>query len=173
MKIKMSPLSDLDRSVQGQFQRQQGIDIFLKNKMASLAFLLGGAAINALAFSGTNYLFSNILSDHGAEERKRHDLAIEEFQKDRDEWNQERIERLDFINQEIRKRNAAINYFNDNLDKGMLEYYRMTGKRLPPLRSRPKLTDYYHPSDNQKSGELLFIIGGMSLVTYMIFKYMP
>ena len=140
--------------------------------MASLTFLLGGAAINALAFLGINYLFSNILSDHGAKERKRHDLAIEEFQKDRDEWNQERTEGLDFINQEIRKRNAAINYFND-LDKEMLEYYRMTGKRLPPSLSRPKLTDYYHPSNNQKSGEFLFITGEMSLVTNMIFKYMP
>ena len=48
--------------------------------MASLAFLLGGAAINALAFSGSNYLFSKI-SDHGAQERKRHDLAIEKLQK--------------------------------------------------------------------------------------------
>ena len=51
--------------------------------MASLAFLPGGAAINALAFSGSNYLFSKI-SDHGAKERKRHDLAIKKLQKARD-----------------------------------------------------------------------------------------
>ena len=58
--------------------------------MATLAVMIGGAAINALAFSGSNYLFSK-LSDHGKAERKRHDLAIEEFQKDRDEWNKERV----------------------------------------------------------------------------------
>ena len=48
--------------------------------MATLAVMIGGAAINALAFSGSNYLFSK-LSDHGEAERKRHDLAMEDFQK--------------------------------------------------------------------------------------------
>ena len=45
--------------------------------------MIGGAAINAIAFSGSNYLFSK-LSDHGEAERKRHDLAMEDFQKARD-----------------------------------------------------------------------------------------
>ena len=71
----------------------------------------------------------------------------------------------------MKKRNGSIRYFDD-LDKGMLEYYRMTGQILPPLPSKPTLTDFYHPSGKQKSSELLFTIGGMSLVTYMIFKYM-
>ena len=56
--------------------------------MASLAMLIRGAAINALAFSGSNYLFSK-LSDHDEAERKRHDLAMEKFQKARDQWNKE------------------------------------------------------------------------------------
>ena len=59
--------------------------------MASLVVMIGGAAINAQAFSGSNYLFSK-LSDHGEAERKRHDLAMENFQKARDEWNKELIE---------------------------------------------------------------------------------
>ena len=40
--------------------------------MASLLFTIGGAVVNALAFSGTNFVF-NRLTDHGEEERKRHD----------------------------------------------------------------------------------------------------
>ena len=80
--------------------------------MASLGFLIGGAAINALAFSGTNFLFST-LSDHGAAERKRHDIAIEKLQKARDLWNKQRIERLDYINDEMKKRNESMQYFND------------------------------------------------------------
>ena len=40
--------------------------------------------LNALAFSGTNFVFSR-LTDHGAEERKRHDLALEKLQRTRDE----------------------------------------------------------------------------------------
>ena len=44
-------------------------------QMASVLFTIGGAVVNALAFSGTNFVFSK-LADHAEEERKRHDLAL-------------------------------------------------------------------------------------------------
>ena len=47
--------------------------------MATLLFTIGGAMVNALAFSGTNFVFSR-LTDHGEKERKRHDLALEKLQ---------------------------------------------------------------------------------------------
>ena len=56
--------------------------------MAPLLFPIGGAVVNALAFSGTNFVFIR-LTDHGEEERKRHDLALEKLQKARDEWNKD------------------------------------------------------------------------------------
>ena len=62
-------------------------------------------------------------------------------------------------------------YFND-LDAGLLEYYRVTGQKLPALPQQPQLTDFYHPSEDQKKGELLFIISGTVLLSYIIFKYM-
>ena len=65
--------------------------------MASLSFTIGRAVINALAFSGTNFVLSR-LADHGEEEQKRHDLALEKPQKARDEWNEDKMKRLDFIN---------------------------------------------------------------------------
>ena len=37
--------------------------------MATLLFTIGGAVVNALAFSGTNFVFSQLI-DHGEEERK-------------------------------------------------------------------------------------------------------
>jgi hypothetical protein len=40
--------------------------------MASIAMLVGGALVNALAFSGSNYLFSMLRSSGVDEERKRH-----------------------------------------------------------------------------------------------------
>ena len=72
--------------------------------MASLLFTIGGAVVNALAFSGTNFVFSR-LTDHGAEERKRHDLALEKLQRARDEWNRDRMKRLDLISKRLRERN--------------------------------------------------------------------
>ena len=56
--------------------------------MASVLFTIGGVLVNALAFSGTNFVFSR-LTDHGVEERKKHDLALAKLQKARDEWNME------------------------------------------------------------------------------------
>ena len=71
--------------------------------MTSLLFTIGSAVVNALAFSGTNFVFSR-LTDHGAEERKRHDLALEKFQRARDEWNEYRMKRLNFINKRLREK---------------------------------------------------------------------
>ena len=69
--------------------------------MTSLLFTVGGAVVNALAFRGTNVIFSR-LTDHGTEERKRNDLALEKIQRARDEWNRDRRKHLDFINKRLR-----------------------------------------------------------------------
>ena len=44
--------------------------------MASVGFLIDGALINALAFSGSNFLFSSLSKESIDKERKRHDKAI-------------------------------------------------------------------------------------------------
>ena len=75
--------------------------------------------INALAFSGTNFVFSTF-TDHGEEDYKRHDLVIEKLQRARDEWNMDRMKRLDFINKRLREKTEARAYIN-NVDEAMLE----------------------------------------------------
>ena len=52
-----------------------------------------GSFFSAKAFGGANFAFS-MLTDHGAKERKRHDLALEKLQGARDEWNRDRMKRL-------------------------------------------------------------------------------
>ena len=48
--------------------------------MASVGFLIGGALINALAFSGSNFLFSSLSKESIDKERNRHDIkAIEDL----------------------------------------------------------------------------------------------
>ena len=89
--------------------------------MASLIFTVGGAVVNALAFSGTNFVFSR-LKDHGKKERERHDLAVAKLQKAKDEWNKDQMKRLDFINKRLSERNEARANIN-NVDEAMLEYY--------------------------------------------------
>ena len=54
--------------------------------MASIRFLIEGALINALAFTGSNYLFSSLSKESIDKERKRHNKAIEDLQRAQIEW---------------------------------------------------------------------------------------
>ena len=136
--------------------------------MAGIVAMLFGAGINALAFSGSNYMFSK-LSNHGADERKRHNEAVEKLQKDRNSWVKERQQRLDFINQQLQRERHAEHTFSE-VDDAMEAYYIATEKKLPPLRSKPVLSDFYHPSDQQKNNEILFIISSLGLIGYLMYK---
>ena len=94
--------------------------------MVSALFTIGGAVVNALAFSGTNFVFSR-LTDHGAEERKRHDLELQKLQRARHQWNRDLMKRVDLINKRLRERNEARAYIK-NIDEAMLEYYHVFAK---------------------------------------------
>ena len=51
------------------------------HNMASIAVLIGGALANALAFTGSSYLFSRLSKDIIDKERKRHNKVIKKLQK--------------------------------------------------------------------------------------------
>ena len=138
--------------------------------MASLVMLGVGAALNAVAFSGGNYLFSK-LGDKGAdEETKRHNLAIEKLTRARDEWTQKRTERVDFINTELKKEGHASQVFHD-VNEAMKEYYLVTGRHLEELEPEPKLSDYYTPSSDQKTRELVFVALGLGVTGLLVYKF--
>ena len=115
--------------------------------MTSVLFTIGGAVMNALAFSGTNFLFFNLL-DHCGKERKRHDLTLEKLQRARDKWNDDRMKRLDFINKRLRENNDAKGNIS-NVNEEMLECYRVFAKQIKPLPPEPESSDFYHPSKDQ------------------------
>ena len=131
--------------------------------------LLGGATVNALAFSGSNYLFSMLRSSGVDEERRRHDKAVEQLQSAHEEWSKARTKRLDWINEELRRQNHAVQTFRD-VDATIREYARVTGQNLDSLGSEPQLTDYYTPSDWQKSPELIFVALGLGATGVLAYK---
>ena len=134
--------------------------------------LLGGAAVNALAFSGSNYLFSMLRSSGVDEERKRHDQAVEQLQAAQEEWSKKRTQRLDWINKELRRQSHAVQTFQD-VDAAMREYSLVTGNQLDPLGQEPQLSDYYAPSSDQKNREIAFVVVGLAatgLVAYKLAK---
>ena len=66
------------------------------------------------------------------------------------------------------KKNEAKTYIN-NIDKATLEYYRVFAKPLPP---EPGLSDFHHPSETQKNGELLFVTVGAGIAAYALYRYL-
>ncbi|CAC5373507.1 unnamed protein product [Mytilus coruscus] len=127
------------------------------NKMASaLAMMLGGAITNAFAFSGSNYLFSH-MGSNANEEKIRHDKAIEKLEKAQAEWNKKRIQRLDFVNEQLQKEHHAEHTFED-VDQAMKQYYYITSKQLTPLSPKPKLSDFLYTIRRSKKIEKLHLL---------------
>ena len=124
--------------------------------MASIGFLIGGALVNALAFTDSNYLFSSLSKESINKERKRHDKAIEDLQQAQIEWAKKRQERLDYINNQIMKQRKAEKSFTD-LNSAMQEYFIVTGRQLEPLPSKPVLSDFYMLFEDHHDHELAFI----------------
>ena len=52
--------------------------------------LIGGALVNALAFTGSSYLFHRLSKESIDAKRKRHDAAIEALQAAQIEWAHKR-----------------------------------------------------------------------------------
>ena len=100
--------------------------------MASIGFLIRGALVNALAFTGSNYLFSSLSKQSIDKERKRRDKAIEDLQRAQIEWAKKRQEQLDYINSDIAKEHKAEKRFMD-LNSAMQQYFIVTGRQLEPL----------------------------------------
>ena len=100
--------------------------------MVSIAMLIGGALANALAFTGSSYLFHRLSADNIDAERKRHDAAIEALQKAQIEWTHKHQQRINFINNQLRlERKAEIKF--TELNNAVVEYHEVFGHELPPL----------------------------------------
>ena len=73
------------------------------------------------------------------------------------------LQRLDFINEQLQKEHHAVQTFDD-VDQAMKQYYYVT---LPP---KPTLSDFYTPSEDQKNREIAFVVGGMTLTGFIVWK---
>ena len=117
--------------------------------------LIGRALANALAFTGSSYLFHRLSKDSIDKERKRHDSLIEALQKAQLEWIHKCQQRIDFINNQLRLEHAAETKFTE-LNDAMREYHEVFGHELPPLPREPVLSNFYTSTDEQHYRELGF-----------------
>ena len=136
--------------------------------MASIAIMLGGAVLNAAAFTGGNYLAKYIAGDGGQAalaEKTRHDKALEAYQASMEQYTRERTQLLDWIetNREV-KAQANQNFTNTDYA------FKLYNQAHPDYKlTRPTA---YQPSELQKQGELLFVGGGALALAVAVFRFL-
>ena len=124
--------------------------------------MIGGAILNATTFVGGSYLAKYLSGDKTDTEKIRHDKAMEKYQKDYAEYQEKRQKLIDWkMQQKDEKYQASKNISKTN---EAFELYSQLHE--------PKFSDYYKPSDNQKTGEMLYVGGGMLAFGYTVSKFL-
>ena len=59
--------------------------------------MIGGAIINATAFVRGNYLARYLSGDSAGQEKKRHDLAVEKYEKEYQKYQENKTKLLNWI----------------------------------------------------------------------------
>ena len=111
--------------------------------MATVAIMVGGAVLNAATFIGGNYLAKYLSGDSGQaalDEKKRHDLALEKYQRDYAQYQKDRTQLLDWVAQQDREKNKAFHDFQDT--DAALALYNQTHRAKVAM---PVFSDYYKP----------------------------
>ena len=126
--------------------------------MASLGFVVGSAIVNGLAFSASNYVFSGLNEN----DKKRHDLAVEQLQKAQEEYDRKRIEAIDFKARRLEDQRHADKNFVESMEA--IENYN-------EVTRRPVLSDFYQPSQAQKTFEFAWIVVGTGLTYFAVKKW--
>ena len=109
--------------------------------MAEVASTVGSSIIQALAFTSSSFLFSQLNHSGYVKEQKRYQDAIIKLTEAKEKWQEQEVERKEKVAQlekELQKANADINQTN----KALLELNKYKSIQEP----EPKLEDYYNPS---------------------------
>ena len=123
--------------------------------MASIALMIGGAIINETTFVGGSYLAKYLSgSSDSDEEKRRHDLAVEKYQKEYEEYEENRAKLNDWIMTNDRIKDEAKENFK-NTDYALKLYNKIHQEDLS-LRE-PQFSDFYQPSAQQKQGEIIYV----------------
>lgn len=131
--------------------------------------VVGSAIVNALAFTGGGYLFRHLDKNGSLEEQKRHNLALERYNKANEEYREIRQNYIDYINKQLKEQNISHRDFQ-SVDEAMELYNSYTQNEKIHLY-KPNLSDYYTPGDEQKKYEIIWVLGGTLIVVFLAYKF--
>ena len=138
--------------------------------MATIAVMIGGAILNATTFIGGSYLAKYFSGDDASAEKKRHDKALEKYQKDYAKYQENREKLLNW--QEQNRKNKAIASQNFEDTDEALKLYNRTHPDENLNLTEPVFSDYYRPSKNQKTYEVICVAAGMLLVGFTVTRFL-
>ena len=110
---------------------------------------VGGAVLNETTSIGGSYLAKYFSGDDSLAEKKRHDIALEKYQKDYVKCQENREKLLDWQEQNRENNAIASRNFEDNNEA--LKLYNRTHPDKSLNLTEPVFSDYYRPSKNQKT----------------------
>ena len=135
--------------------------------MATIALMIGGAILNATAFVGGSYLAKFLSGGNVDEEKIRHDKALEKFQQAMGEYQKNRQNYQDWLAKEYADKEVA-----DENEKETDQAFKLYAQAHPGVNmNEPKISDYYRPSNNQKTGEMAYVGVGMLALGYVASKW--
>ena len=126
--------------------------------MASIAIMLGGAVLNASTFIGGSYLAKYLSGTKTDQERRRHDKALERYQRDYAKYQENRQKLLDWQEQN-RHEDAIASQNFENTDEALKLYNKFHPDENMQI-NEPVFSDYYRPSKEQKIGEMASLFSG-------------
>ena len=118
--------------------------------MAGIASTVSSSIIQALAFTGSSFLFSQLNHSGYVAEQKRYHDAIIKLTEAKEKWQEKEVKRKEKINQLERELQAANQDINQT-NKALLELSKYKSIQEP----EPKLEDYYHPSNEAKEYQMV------------------
>ena len=132
--------------------------------------MLGGAVLNASTFIGGSYLAKYLSGTKTDQERRRHDKALERYQRDYAKYQENRQKLLDW--QEQNRHEDAISAQNfENTDEALKLYNKFHPDENMQI-NEPVFSDYYRPSKEQKIGEMAYVSGGMMVLGYAASRWL-
>ena len=137
--------------------------------MATVAMMLGGAVLNATTFIGGSSLAKYFSGEDSLAEKKRYDIALEKYQVYA-KYQENREKLLDWQEQN-RENNAIASQNFEDTDEALKLYNRTHPDKNLNL-SEPVFSDYYRPSKNQKTYEMIYVAGGMTLVSFIATRFL-
>ena len=144
--------------------------------MAATLGQMGMTMFAGIAFSLSGFVFHKLDKGGYEEEQKRHDRALENLSKAREQFYEEEVKKKDRMAQkraELQTAKADLSTINHALDllRNMDVVYHDSDNNKYVLKREPQLRDFYTPSDKFKKIQNL-TVGAVGLGSGMLLGFL-